>query len=55
MEGICTLAGELNNCPHKDTKSEVCRMEGGRCGFRKEAAQPSDESKKEKWYQLYMH
>lgn len=58
MAGICTLAPDINSCPHYDREEGICGDGPEQCGFfvkeDKELLTERGYTRKPRWYEEFM-
>lgn len=56
MANICTLAEDINQCPHYNRETQTCNSGPEECGFYKkiEVERQPKAPKRAKWFEQYM-
>jgi len=56
MANICTLAPDINQCPHYDQETQMCKDGPEVCGFYKkiDAEKAPEAPKRTKWFEQYL-
>lgn len=56
MANICTLSPDINQCPHYDQKTQMCKDGPEVCGFYKkiDAEKAPEAPKRTKWFEQFL-
>lgn len=56
MANICTLAPDINRCPHYSSETQTCIDGPEECGFYKkiEMEKPPKAPRRQKWFEQYL-
>lgn len=56
MANICTLAPDINQCPHYDPETQMCKDGPEVCGFYRklDVEKPPEAPRRTKWFEQYI-